>query len=83
MGEPRTKEKPTLQDVAVELTSAMSALNMPDPERCPPEMVKHAYEHLEAAMEMLVAAMPVYQQALETAAGERPSVFEGWLKGRR
>lgn len=76
MGDPKRTVAPSLLDVTIELTSAMSALNMPDPEHCSPKMVKHAYAHLQAATEMLVELTPFYERAIETAASSRPSVFE-------
>jgi hypothetical protein len=57
VGPPLKSDDPTPEHVLTELMSAMSALNMPDPEHCPPEMVKHAYEHLEGAVEMLTTIL--------------------------
>lgn len=65
MGDPRVPEKPTLQSISVEVVSAMSALNMPTPEACPREYVRHAYQHLMAAAEQLSKMTEIWTEAMK------------------
>ena len=64
MSKPREVPNPNVEDVLLEVMSAMSSLNMPPEELEPPEdshgwiseryeYAKHAYEHLRAAAHML------------------------------
>lgn len=79
----------TVQRALVELVSAMSALNMPTPEECPPEMVRHAYEHLEAAVSLLGESAPPDQDQetvsflkwTRTIGIKCPQQFQGWRVG--
>jgi hypothetical protein len=43
----------TLNGVLLELTSGLSALNMPSPEANDPKMTVHAYAHFEEAIRAL------------------------------
>jgi len=74
MADPHQTNNPSLHDVMREIVSAMSALNMPDPRHCPPDMVEHAYEHLDAAARMLTQTLQQLKggmiEALDALKGE-------------